>query len=226
MWLFLWVVFVLAAIGYFLWSYHATYEQKRAWKAFAAKYNLQYFPGKMMDSPAMNGLIRGHQVNFYPQLVDTPQGQKIIQNVIEVFLNDRPDLITVVATPGLSDFVTMLSMPEPYSVQHKDWPRQILARTFVDEAPEVWFLKDEKRIMALQKLSKLPFDWTFLCDLEQSFIAVRTPNPLSDPAKLNKLMSVMFEVVKDLEDQSARETIANPKDDKDTTEPEADPSSL
>jgi hypothetical protein len=235
MWLFLWVLFVLTAIGYFLWSYHATYEQKRTWKAFAQKYNLNYIPGRMMESPAMNGVIKWYDVNFYPQLVDTPQGQKMNKNVIEVFLNDRPDLISVVATSGLSDFVTLLNMPEPFSVQHDEWPKNILARTFEDEAPELWFAKDEKRIKALQKLAKLPFDWAFMCDLQQSFVAIRTSNPLSESAKLNKLMGLLFEVVKDLEDgnvakaktkgnQSSQDTITKPKDDNETVEPSKEPS--
>jgi hypothetical protein len=242
MWLFLWVVFVMAAIGYFLWSYHAIYEQKRAWKAFAAKFNLQYFPGQMMESPTMNGMIKGHDVNFYPQIVDTPQGQKVNQNVVEVFLNNRPDLITVVSTPGLSDFVSSLGMPEPFSVQHPDWPQNLLSRTFENEAPESWFLGDEKRIKALQKMSKLPFDWAFMCDLQQSFIAVRTSNPLSEPAKIGKLMGLMFDVLKDLEDfgvpqqqaetqvedkpqdQAEAETITNPNDDKVTQDPSNDAS--
>ncbi len=233
MWLFLWVVFVIVAIGYFLWSYHTIYEQKRAWRAFATKFNLQYFPGKMMESPAMSGMIKGHDVNFYPQMVDTPQGRKVNQNVVEVFLNNRPDLITVVSTPGLSDFVSSLGMPEPFSVQHPEWPKNLLSRTFENEAPVSWFLGDEKRIKALQKLSKLPFDWAFMCDLQQSFIAVRASNPLSDPAKLNKLMGLMFDVIKDLEDKTVpkehaetqgQDTIANPKDDKVTQDSSNDAS--
>lgn len=199
MWLFLWVVFVLTAIGFFLWSYHATYEQKRTWKKFAQKYGLQYVAGPMMQPPSMSGDIKGRLVNFYTQMVDTPQGQKMSKNVIEVFLNDVPDLLCVVASPAFSDFVSLLDLPEPFSVDDGRWPKGILARTFEDEAPEIWFLENKDRLNAIQKLSKLPFETAFLSDGEQSFIAVRTTNPLSNPAQLNKVIGVLFDVVKLLE---------------------------
>jgi len=202
MWLFLWVVFVLTAAGFFLWSYHATYEQKRAWKKFAEKYNLQYVGGKMMDSPSMTGEIKGRNVNFYPQMTETPQGQKISQNVVEVFLNDIPDLLCVVASTGFSDFVSLLELPEPFTIEDEKWPKTLLARTFEDEAPELWFRENTARIDAIQKLSKLPFDMAFLSDGEQSFVAIRTQNSLSNPAQLNKVIGVLFEAVKNLESQT------------------------
>jgi len=199
MWLFLWVVFVLAAIGFFLWSYHAIYEQKRAWKAFSEKYNLQYFGGKMMDSPSMTGQIKGYDFNFYPQIVENVQGQRQTQNIVEIFLNTVPDMISVVATPGFSDFVTVLDLPEPFHVDDPEWPTYVLSRTFPNEDPVSWFMNEKQRLAALQKLTKLPFDWAFFSDAERAFIALRTPNSLADPAKLNKLVGVLMDVTKMLE---------------------------
>lgn len=213
MWLFLWVVFVLTAAGFFLWSYHATYEQKRAWKSFANKYNLQYVGGKMMDSPSMTGDIKGHKINFYPQITDTPQGQKISQNVVEVFLNDIPDLLCVVATSGFTDFVSLLELPEPFSIDDDQWPKNLLARTFEDEAPELWFRENKLRIEAIHKLSKLPFDFTFLSDGEQAFVAIRTQNPLSSGDKINKVIGVLFDAVKKLEDKKETAVVKEDKDE-------------
>lgn len=204
MWLFLWLVFVLTAVGFFLWSYHATYEQKRTWKKFSEKYNLQYVGGRMMDTPSMTGEIKGRLVNFYPQIVETQQGQRMSQNVVEVFLNDIPDLLCVVAKPGFSDFVSLLDLPEPFNIDNPKWPKSLLSRTFEDEAPEIWFSSNENRIEAIQKLSKLPFDTVFLSDGEQSFVAIRTQNSLSNPAQLNKVVGVLFDTVKNLENNQVQ----------------------
>lgn len=225
MWLFLWVVFVLAAAGFFLWSYHATYEQKKAWKAFAAKYNLRYEGGRMMDSPAMTGQIKGRELNFYPQMVDTPQGQKVTQNVIEIFLNKIPSTVCVVAKSGLSDFVMSLDFPEPFHVDNDNWPKGLLARTLDERAPELWFMQDSEKIKAIETLNKTPFDFAFLADTDQAFIALRTASPLSNPKQLSKVMAILFDAAAKLEnDNQAPETIENPNEDSDSEEPSTDES--
>ena len=195
MWLFLWIVFVLAALGFFLWSYHATYEQKRAWKAFAYKNNLEYFGGKFMDTPSMRGVIQGHEMNFYPQIVENAQGKRSIKNVIEIFLNNQPDFLGVIASPGFIDFVSILNLPTPFSVNHSTWPKTVLARTFDKETPESWFITNEKRIQAIDKLNKLPFDFALLSDGERSFLAIRTANPFSRDNQLEKLVGLMRSLV-------------------------------
>jgi hypothetical protein len=219
MWLFLWIVFVLVALGFFLWSYHATYEQKRAWKAFAFKNNLEYFGGKFMDTPAMRGIIKGHEMNFYPQIVENAQGQRSVKNVIEIFLNNQPDFLGVVASPGFVDFVSLLNLAEPFQVNHPDWPKNILARTITDEAPELWFMGNVNRIKAIQKLEKLPFDMAFLSDGEQAFVAIRTANPFSSDSQLEKLIGVLLSVVTAFQEPDVSIT-ANPNDDNVTEDPD------
>jgi len=232
MWLFLWVVFVLAAGGFFLWSYHAIYEQKRSWKAFALKHNLRFEGGRLMDSPAMTGQIKGRDVNFYPQMVETLQGQKVAQNVIEVFLNEIPSIFCVVAKQGLIDFITSLELPEPFQVDDKEWPKNLLSRTLEDRAPELWFMQNSNRVKAISNLNKTPFDFAFLADTEQAFIAIRTSKPLTNPKQLNKVMSILFDAANKLEkeiqitEDQAPSIIAKPNDDRDTDVPPTDESKL
>jgi len=147
----------------------------------------------------MTGQIKGYDFNFYPQIVENVQGQRQTQNIVEIFLNTVPDMISVVATPGFSDFVTVLDLPEPFHVDDPEWPTYVLSRTFPNEDPVSWFMNEKQRLAALQKLTKLPFDWAFFSDAERAFIALRTPNSLADPAKLNKLVGVLMDVTKMLE---------------------------
>jgi len=205
MFLFLWVVFVLAAVGFFLWSTHALFEQKRAWKAYAKKFNLNYTPGTMMQSPSMAGEIKGHRVNFYPQLSENDQGQRSTKNVIEVFLNDIPNTLCVVASRGFMDFVALLDLPEPFTVDDSNWPNNLLTRSLEDEEANVWFLNNKDRIIAIQNLSKLPFDTAFVCDGEQSFIAIRTSNSLGDPRRLNQVVGKLFDIIKMLESHESED---------------------
>lgn len=199
MWLFLWVVIVLTATGFFLWSYHATYEQKRGWKKIAEKYGLAYSENKMMQTPSMNGVIKGHNINFYPQITVSSEGKRQVKNVIEIFLNTVPDVLCVVANNGFSDFVTALELPEPFQVEHVLWPKNMLSRTVDDALPELWFKAHHQRIEAVGKMSKMPFDVTFIADEEQSFVAIRTANSLSDPRKLDKLINALIMIVTALE---------------------------
>ena len=167
MWFFLWVVFVLAMVGFFVWSYHATYEQKRAWKAFAARFGLNYVPNKMMQPPAMAGDLKGRAINFYPQLTENAQGQKKTETIVEVFLSEIPDTLCVVASNGFMDFVSALDLPEPFSVEHALWPKSAIARTFDDEQPGQWFLGHDDCVKAIESLLKLPFSTAFVCDVSK-----------------------------------------------------------
>lgn len=170
-----------------------------------------------MDTPSMRGVIKGHNVNFYPQMVENAQGQRSIKNVVELFLNDMPDFMGVVASPGFIDFVTLLNLPAPFNVNHPDWPKNILARTVEDEVPELWFLANIDRIRAIQKLRNLPFDTTFLVDGEQAFIAIRTANPFSGDGQLQKIVSVLLSIATAFQEPDEAIT-ANPNDDNVTEE--------
>jgi len=204
MWLFLWVVFVLVAVGFFLWSYHAIYEQKRGWKKFADKYGMQFFGGATMQSPSMSGLIGDYQFNFYPQISENAQGQKATKNVIEAFLNDIPDTLCVVASQGFADFVTVLDLPEPFQIENENWPKNILARTFEDQAPEIWFNASPSRIPTIKKMTKMPFDNAFVADGNQAFIAIRTNNSLKKSEQLEKITKAMALLCKALEDEKTQ----------------------
>ena len=215
MFLFLWVVFVLVAIGFFLWSTHALFEQKRGWKAYSKKLNLNYVAGSMMQSPSMTGEIKGRLLNFYPQITENAQGQRSTQNVVEIFLNSIPDTLCVVASPGFSDFVAALDLPEPFMVEDEAWPKHALARSFEDEMPASWFLQNNNRIKAIESLIKLPFDTAFIADGEQAFIAIRTPNPISEPKKINQLVGKMTQISEMLESETV---INEPKTEEKPTE--------
>ena len=235
MWLFLWVLIVLGAIGFFLWSYHELFEQKRLWKAFAGRHNLLYQGGKFSDSPAMTGDLKGRKVNFYPQLVENAHNGMTTYNVVEIFLNQVPQTSCVVANIGFSDFVAAVDLPEPFEVDHANWPKDILARQFVEDEPAAWFLDDETRINAIQNLAKLPFHVAFVADGDQAFVAIRTANPLNDEKKFNMLIKKLYEIAAMLETDSAgavenepqeeavKEEIPNQEPDKEKEEVLDDP---
>lgn len=222
MWLFLWVIFVLCAIGFFLWSYYTTFEQKNAWKAYAQKNKLTYYGGRFLDSPEMTGDIKGRQVNFYPQIVEGPDGRKSTQNVIEVFLNTIPDATFVVSSKGFLDFIVSTGLTETFMVDAKNWPKNILCFRDENENPETWFQNNQKSIEAVNQMVKLPFDAALIADGNQAFIAIRTSNPLSEPVRLNQVVRKIFSLVEMLEQTLAttQSKMANPKDDSEMVDPD------
>jgi hypothetical protein len=200
MWLFLWIIFVIAIIVAFVWSYHILFEQKRAWRAFAEKYNLDFAPGGFWDAPEASGFIKGRRVNLYSQPKQDIQTRTAsTQNIIEVFLNTSPDTVAVVASSGFMDFLQSIDLPAPFIVEDTQWPAQILARTFDDERPDLWFLENSKRIEAIQLLSKLPFDIGFVCDRDRAFVVVRTSHPLTEPKRINQIIGKLFQAAELLE---------------------------
>ena len=220
MWLFLWVIFVLCAAGFFLWSYHSTFEQKKGWKAYAQKMGLTYSGGALLDSPEMTGEIKKHRVNFYPDFVENAQGQRSTQNVIEVFLNIKPDLACVVASPGFSDFLIEIDLPESFTVEDNNWPKSALSRCPTGQLCSEWFTGQRSRIDAIQQLLKLPFNSAFVSDQNNAFVVIRTANPISDPRRLNQVVNKLIVIAEMLQTNADQPTMAKPKDDKETVEPE------
>ena len=221
MWLFLWVLFVLCAAGFFLWSYHTTFEQKKAWKAYAQKMKLQYSGGSLLQSPEMTGEIKGHRVNFYPDFVENEQGQKSTQNVVEVFLSTTPDVACIVASPGFTDFLMQINLPNTFKIENSDWPNSVLSQCPDGENCVEWFMADKNRVTAIQHLTKLPFNTAFVADKNQAFVVIRTANPLSDPRKLNQLVKKLILMAEMLQTKQDQPNIAKPKDESVTEEPEA-----
>lgn len=223
MWLFLWVIFVLSAAGFFLWSYYTTFEQKKAWKAYAQKNNLTYVGGRMLDSPEMSGEIKGRLINFYPMVVENSQGRMVMHNVVEVFFKQVPDVLCVVTSQGFKDFIRTTGLTDTFTVGVNDWPKNVLAYKTEDENPEVWFLDNPRRVEAIRQLTKLPFHTALVADGEQAFVALRTTNPLSEPTRLNQLvrkLNTLVEMLEADEGQRSQDTMAKPKDDNETDEPE------
>jgi hypothetical protein len=224
MWLFLWILFVLAIFVAIAWSYHVIFEQKRAWGSFAKKYNLEFAKGTFFQPPSASGLIKGRQVNLYSQQRVNPENAtQTTTSVLEVFLNKQPTIYAAVGSPGFIDFMTALDLPAPFLVDHPQWPNGFMSRTLDDEPASTWFLANPKRIEAMAELSKIPFDVAFVMNDSNSFVVARTSHPLSDPKRINQIMGKLFAVVGMIEEEvvlpstSNQEQIANPNGDNDKT---------
>lgn len=225
MWLFLWIVFVLVVVAAFIWSYHVIYEQKRSWRAFAKKYNLDYAQGTFFSPPVVAGLLKGRRVNIYSQQsMDNNQASKITYSVIEIFFREPPDVFAFVTSQGFVDFMGQVDLPVPFFVQDPKWPANVLSRTLEGEDPAQWFTDEQKRIDGINSMIKLPFDTAFVADGDQAFIAVRTSDALLAPKKINHIVGKMFDILAQIEDGQSPQT-AKPKDDKETVRPDSSASS-
>ena len=208
MWLFLWILFVLAIFVALAWSYHVVFEQKRAWSAFAKKYNLEFIKGTLFETPAAAGLIKGRQVNLYSQQRLNPENAtQTSTSVIEVFLNEIPPVYGAVCSQGFLDFMMAMDLNEPFTVEHAQWPSQFLSRTLPNEPVHQWFMDDQKRIEAMSELAKMPFDVAFVMNDKNSFIAARTSHPLIDPKRINQIMGKLFVIATMVEGNGTKETV-------------------
>lgn len=204
MWLFLWILFVLAIVGIFAWSFHVIFEQKRAWKAFADKYGLDFIKGALLQPPAITGYIKGRLVNLYVQQnMPADHGRKS-STILEVFLTKTPDTVAMVASQGFVDFMTTVDLPEPFQVDDPDWPAGALSRTFEGVNPAIWFRAHKDRTRAVGKLMAMPYDKALVMDGEQAFLAMRMADPLADPRIINKFVSGLFEIARMLESDAAQ----------------------
>jgi hypothetical protein len=195
MWIFLWIIIVLAVIGAIIWSYHIIFEQKRAWGAFAKKYNLTCTSMGYLKAPEVTGQIKGRTVNIYSIERYAPETDvRTVTSMVEVFLKNDPGMYAAVSSPGFIDYMNDVQLPMPFIVDHPDWPQNVLSRTFENETAAEWFSNNETRINAIKKMSVMPFDTLFVANDMNSFIGVRTSHPLTDPRRINQIMGNLFKI--------------------------------
>lgn len=220
MWVFLWIIIVLAVIIGVIWSYRIVFEQQRAWAVFAKKYGMTCKKMGLFKAPDVAGQIKDKRVNIYSLTQINPEtGVQQISTMIEVFLNNDPGVYGAVSSTGFLDYMNTVQLPMPFMVEHPQWPQNILARTFENEQISAWFSEKEERILAIKELNALPFDTIFVANDNNSFVGIRTTHPLDDPKRINQIVGKLFKIAEGLDSTSpsnTQEQIANPNGDKES----------
>lgn len=186
MWLILWVCFAVFIFGFVFWTVYVTHQQKKAWKAFAARHKLKYESGKFMDSPVVTGQFGIYRLSLYTGIQQTNdvRGQRFV-TVIELQMGGGMPTGGALATKEFTGFISTLSFSEIIKPALPEWEEEYVAKTRDPEALKPWLTDDRTRL--LLKLFTLKNTATLLFfDEIESVLRIETSDPFQKSDHLEK----------------------------------------
>lgn len=195
MWIALWIFISAFIIGIALWSMQILRQQKRAWSAFARKYNYDYDPGKLMESPRINAVINHMKVALYTdvQRVNDVRGERYV-TIIEITMGGGMPTGAVITTPEWQAFVDSLTFSQDYTPDNaNNWKPSYIIKTHDVQTLRSYLTKE--RVHALEKLFAMKNSMSlFFFDEQEAVLRVETSDPLRDPRHIEKIMKRLTEV--------------------------------
>ncbi|QQG37069.1 MAG: hypothetical protein HYS17_04705 [Micavibrio aeruginosavorus] len=188
MWIFLWIVASTFILGVFGWSLVILLQQKRAWSAFAKKHNLMYVPGKIIQAPAMKGVVYGHQVAFFPDIQATQdqRGQRFV-TVLEFDVGQGMPTGALIATPNFAVFASNLNFTQKLDVDFPGWDKSRIILTRDSAALKQYLTNDRLEllhgIMSMKNATALYF-----FDEESAIVHIETSDPIRDEQRMERIV--------------------------------------
>lgn len=187
-WIFVWVVLAVIVLGVFFWSMEILFRQKRAWKALANKYNMQYESNALLLSPGVSGRIKGYQVDLFAEEQPAEDvRRRQFRTVIMVHIENAYPSSGIAGTPLYKEFINSINLPEIYTPEHKGWNDRNVLHTKDKQALKEFMEASPERWPALSKLLKIKnADAFFIFDDKEAYFRMETAEPLDDLEFLNK----------------------------------------
>lgn len=198
-WMILWVLLSAALLGFMVWSGYIIYRQKKAWKAYAARYKLRYTPGGFYESPSMSGMMGDYGVSVFTGQHARADSRSIRKmSAIEIKLSTILPSEGAVTSGGFVDTLRELEFSRELRMEHPSWKKSYMV---VCDAPHVMrsYLTPD-RLEGLIDLMRVPSGWVILIfKSETGLLRFDTPKPLDTPESVDKIIKKMLKLAKILE---------------------------
>lgn len=200
-WVFIWLILSVMLLYFFGWTLYITYQQKRAWKAFAEKNKLRYEGGKFSESPKMEGIIDGYAISLFTgeHLLNDERQRLRKMTAIEIRLDTQLPVDAGVASGDMVNFVKALEFKHEIKPEYKDWKDDAYIAATDSRAVLKGYLTQE-RLNALTKLMKIKNVWVILVfRSDTALLRIDTSKALEVPKLLNSLVQTMVKTAKVME---------------------------
>lgn len=188
MWIFLWIAASTFILGVFGWSLVILFQQKQAWSSFAKKHSLMYVPGKIIQAPAMKGVVYGHQVAFFPdvQATQDQRGQRFV-TVLEFDVGQGMPTGALIATSNFATFASNLNFTQTLEIDFPGWDKARIIRTRDSSTLKNYLTRERleflHNIMSMKNATALYF-----FDEENAIVHIETSDPLRDEQRMEKIV--------------------------------------
>jgi len=191
MWKWFWLLwfmlsaFVLAVYG---WSFRILLQQKKAWKAFAIKHDLEYTGGRMTEPPHVTGRYKNHRIFIYTaaQTTSDVRGQRYI-TVIELELGQGLPVPGAISTKHMNHFIQNLKFRKEFSPNSDYWNSSYILRT--ENASMLNKYLTEERLKTLDRIFRMNnVSALFFFDEIEAVLRIETPDPVKSAVKAEKIL--------------------------------------
>lgn len=191
-WLILWCVLAGGLVAFFVWTLLILTRQKAAWKVYAQKRKLRYKPGKLMESPEMEGVIGDHSVSLFSREYLSPDVRGVRKlTAIEVNLNSVMPIAGGVASGGMVEVINDQNLKQKYAPDHEGWDKSYIAASSNRDVLAAYLNAD--RLDALIGLMAVEHAWMILIFKgDAMLLRLDTPVPLDSPNKVDALVKQML----------------------------------
>lgn len=194
-WKILWLLFAICIIGYAIWSLLEVLKQKRAWRAFAKKYDFNYLEKNFFSPPGFWGAIKDKKVVAYINVLQANDKKKsgswtFVDVIFDSAFEDRIMAVgseqlfdeLLGSREGLDFFVPTdlgWSDKQPIFTNDADFFRSYLNRG---------------NVAAIEALKKLPGGgYNFLMQPEGIMISYYTRKPIDSPKEMNLVVKTLLD---------------------------------
>mgnify|MGYP006271455179 CR=1 FL=1 len=192
--LILWIVLSIILFGLFIWTNIPLIEQKKAWKKFAAKNKLKYYPGGFLKSPFVVGEFDDVSFRLFSEEQYTQDiTKRRFTSVLEWIVPGMPTS-GIVASKDLSQIVSLANVSERIKNLPGEWDKKdfIVAERSVALMP---YLTDE-RIKTMRDLIKVKnARFLYVFDTSQAVMRIETNDPLLNDGKITPVYRKMRKAV-------------------------------
>lgn len=176
--------------------------QKKAWRAFAEKYDLTFTEGRIFESPKMEGYLNGVYINAYEGAELDSGGRRRNAILVEAYLNHEMPFSIVITKKTEQQIFQQLERQIQNNVKLKfqgsSWMTSNLLATDDEEFAQSWLTP--VRLEAIQRFFAVPNSKpAFIGGPEGALIIIQLNVPLTDPRMIDKLLKRMRETVAVLE---------------------------
>jgi hypothetical protein len=191
-WFLLWFVLAIIILGATVWSTIILMQQKKAWKAYAAKKGLVFTANKFFESPTLEGIIDGYNVSFFTALQQKEDSRKNRQiSVMQINANCSFVDGIGAGTKEMLPFLQSLEAITPHDMKVRKWDKahhiQSQNKSIIDA-----YLSEE-RVAILSGILKMPnADVLILLDKNEGVFRFETSNPFQDEKKIEVLVDKLI----------------------------------
>lgn len=193
-WFGVWILLSLFVVGAFAWTTRILFQQKKEWKAFAARYKLKYDKGQLLGSPSVQGAFKGYRLGVFsePQRTTDARGVRY-RTAVELSAHVPMPTVGAVGVGDIAAQLGPLDMKQSYTPGSQYWNERYFLKSH-DSLFLESFLTEE-RLKALDGFFRIKCDTAILLfDRQNMLLRLETSDPYADARRLNALILKMVEV--------------------------------